>query len=115
MNRIAHHARTSADLFARVVRSISGGSEGEYDRTGFMSHAAETHAFGAGFGVGLSASVAGEYRFVGALLAIVFGTDSRPTSTTRIMKDVLTEPHYAIGGLAAGMLLGSRIGAGADN
>lgn len=86
--------------------------EKTHERDGAFSYHAETHAAGLGFGLGMAASsgvLGGEAKlYIGALLAAAFGLNRGPQlKSKKIVVDVEEEPHYFIGGLGLGLLLGA--------
>ncbi|WP_254766520.1 hypothetical protein [Salinilacihabitans rarus] len=101
---------TVLSRLVRLVREAGAPSEDTYDRDGFLSYHAESHAAGIGIGVGAAASATGDLRYVGAIVALAFGANRGPTlSSAKIAEDVRQEPHYALGGLALGFLLGAVV------
>jgi len=101
---------TVLSKLVRVIRQAGAPSEDSYERDGFLSHHAETHAAGLGIGVGMIAMTTDEWRYVSALLAIAFGANRELSpSSDRITGDLKAEPHYLVGGLAVGLLLGALI------
>ena len=101
---------TVLSKLVRLIRQAGAPSEDTYDRNGFLSHHAETHAAGFGIGVGMIAVTTGNYRYLSALLAIAFGANRELSpSSDRITGDLKAEPHYLVGGLAVGLLLGALI------
>ncbi|QLG47907.1 hypothetical protein [Natrinema halophilum] len=94
----------------RVFREAGAPSEESTDRNGAFSYHAETHAAGVGIGVGAAAGATGDYRIVGAIVALAFGLNRGPSlSSARIGEDIKQEPHYALGGLALGLLIGTFV------
>jgi len=102
--------QTVLGKLVRLFKQAGAPSEDTYDRDGAFSYHAESHAAGVGFGVGVAAMTIGELRYVSALLAIAFGANRGPQlSSAKIVEDIRQEPHYALGGLALGLLLGALI------
>ncbi|WP_254768220.1 hypothetical protein [Salinilacihabitans rarus] len=102
---------TILSRLVRFVREAGAPSEDDTDRDGFLSYHAESHAAGVGLGVGIAASATGDLQYAGAILAMAFGLNRGPTlSNAKITEDVRQEPHYALGGLGLGLLLGSVLG-----
>ncbi len=101
---------TVLEKLIRVIRDAGAPSEADSERDGFLSYHAESHAAGLGIGIGMVAMTTDEMRYVSALLALAFGANRGPKlSSPRIAEDVKAEPHYAVGGLALGLLLGALI------
>lgn len=101
---------TQLSRLLRLVRQAGAPSEDSTERNGAFSYHAETHAAGIGIGVGAAASATGNYRFVGALVAITFGLNRGPSlSSRKIATDCRQEPHYLLGGIGLGLLLGTVV------
>ena len=99
-------------LIRQRIAEAGAPSERTYKRDGAFSYHAETHSAGLGFGLGMAASsgVVGEdiQLYIGALLASAFGLNRGPQlKSKKIVVDVEEEPHYFIGGLGLGLLLGA--------
>lgn len=91
----------------RLFRQAGAKDESSYDRDGAFSYHAETHAAGVGLGVGAAAGATGDYSYVGTIVGIAFVANRGETlSDPKITEDVRQEPHYALGGLALGLLIG---------
>lgn len=91
----------------RVIRQAGAPSEGSTDRSGFLSYHAETHAVGVGLGIGWLAIVSGDLQLLGVVIpAITSGFRAKNRELGKILRDVYQEPHYALGALVAGALLG---------
>ena len=89
-------------------RYAGAASEGSYDFDGGFSYHAESHAFGVGFGVGVTAAATNEYKPAGIIVSIIFGLDrGSALSDGKIAQDIRQEPHYALFGLALGIMLGN--------
>jgi len=94
------------------VKSASSKTESGSDRDGFLSYHAESHAAGVGIGIGWIAVVTGDIQLLGLLLpAITSGLKAKDKEFGKILTDVKTEPHYALGGIVFGALLGLPFGA----
>ncbi|ELZ12487.1 hypothetical protein C478_10436 [Natrinema thermotolerans DSM 11552] len=101
---------TQLSRLLRLFRQAGAPSEDSTDRDGAFSYHAESHAAGLGIGLGAIATATGNYRYVGGLLAAAFGLNRGPTlSSSNITGDVRQEPHYFIGGLALGLVLGAVV------
>lgn len=102
---------TVLSRIVRFVRQAGAPSEDSYDRDGFLSWHAESHAAGVGIGIGIMAGATDDYRFAGAIVALLFGLDRGPRlRDPKVVEDLVQEPHYAIGGLALGLVVGVGIG-----
>ena len=88
-------------------RQAGAVSESDTERDGAFSYHAETHAAGIGAGVGVTAAATGEYRLAGVVVSMAFGTNRGETALDpKVIEDIRQEPHYALGGLVAGVTLG---------
>lgn len=95
------------------ARHAGAQSESDYDRNGAFSYHAETHAFAIGAGFGVAAPITGKVQLVGAVIALVTAANRGPKLTSpKIGDDVRQEPHYLLGGLVAGLLVGGLVGLG---
>lgn len=94
----------------RAVRQAGAPTEESTERNGAFSYHAESHAAGIGIGVGVAAMTTNEFRYMAVLLAIALGMNRGPTlPSTKITEDLRQEPHYLVGGLGLGLLLGALI------
>jgi len=90
-----------------LLEDAGAPSEQVTDRNGFLSFHAETHALGVGLGIAWVAIVTGRLQLLGLVLpAITAGLRAKDKAFGKILTDVRQEPHYALGGLAAGGFLG---------
>ena len=90
-----------------TLRDAGASSEGDSDRNGFLSYHAESHAAGLGIGLGWLAIVTGDLQLLGLVLpAITAGLRAKNREFGKILADVRQEPHYCLGGLPLGGLLG---------
>jgi len=95
---------TDADDF---IEDAGAASESDSDRNGFLSYHAEPHAVGVGAGLGFAAVATGRLQLLGLLVpAITAGLRAKDREFGKILTDVRQEPHYALGGLVVGALLG---------
>lgn len=91
----------------RFGKQAGAPSESETDRDGFLSHAAETHAAGAGLGAGFMIAASGDFRYFGLLYeTVVLGNRGEQVFEGRLLKDIQQEKHYFLGGLVLGAALG---------
>lgn len=98
---------TLIDQGVRLIKQAGAPSEGSYERDGFLSYHAETHAVGAGIGIGFALGASGELRLLGGFLTLVLaGNDGVTLTDKKLTKDIRQEPHYFLGGLVTGALLG---------
>lgn len=99
---------TLLDRGVRVIKQAGAKTEAAYERDGFLSYHAETHAAGAGLGLGFTIAASGEYRYLGVLLeAVIFGNRGERVFGPDLLEDVKTELHYFLGGLLAGAAFGA--------
>jgi hypothetical protein len=95
-----------------LIRQMGAPSEQATERDGAFSQHEETHAAGFMFGIGLLLPLAGMVPQLGAFISLVFGTSHGKTPIPihkDLMHDIQAERHYAIGGLATGIVLGLAI------
>jgi hypothetical protein len=104
------------DRLIRFLKGAGAAEEADTDRNGFLSYHAETHAVGMGIAAAFTAVAFNEASLLGIVYAAaVHGRVRQSTGKRRrIIADVKQEPHYALGGVVIGALLGVivRIGMG---
>lgn len=98
------------DRIIGFIKSAGAVEESDSERDGFLSYHAESHAAGMGIAAGYTAAAFSEM----SLLGLVYGaaTEGRIKQDTsgkrrRILADCKQEPHYCLGGLVVGGLLGT--------
>lgn len=90
-----------------LIEDAGAKSESDSERDGFLSYHAESHAAGVGLGLGFAAVATGNVQWLGLVLpAVTAGLRAKNREFGKILTDVRQEPHYALGGLVAGALLG---------
>ena len=98
------------DRLIHFVGTFGASKESATDRDGILSYAAESHAAGAGLGVGFLLAVSGYYRLFGA---VYFGLAHRNRKGSlfsgQLLEDIQKETQYFLGGLVAGAVLGRII------
>jgi hypothetical protein len=102
----------SPTILKRLIRfSKQAGAvdEESFDRNGFLSYHAETHAAGMGIAAGWWYGAEGETQLLSWVYgAAVYGrAHASNGKRRRILKDIAQEPHYALGGVVVGAVLGS--------
>lgn len=102
----------SVSLVERAVRffkSAGAVDEDDYDRDGFLSYHAESHAAGMGIAAGWFLGATGRTELLSTVYgAAVYGkAQARSSKRRRILKDIVDEPHYALGGVVVGGVLGA--------
>lgn len=98
---------TAIDRVVRFIEEAGAPSERRTDRDGFLSYAAETHAVGAGIGLGFMIASTGEWRYLGVLLELVlFGNRGETRLGATLLRDILKERHYFLSGLVIGAMVG---------
>lgn len=102
----------SPTLMKRLVRFIErAGAEGEddFEGNGFLSYHAETHAIGMGVAAGWWYGAEGTTELLGLVYAAAVNGEAhaRNGKRRRILRDIVQEPHYALGGVVLGAVLGS--------
>ena len=99
------------DRLLQRVTEAGAPRESSHKRNGFLSHHEESHALGACLGLGFAIGVAGDLSVVGVLLSLIlYGTRGDDLLEPRLVGDILAERHYAIAGLAVGILVGVGVG-----
>lgn len=89
------------------IKAAGQPKESDSDRNGFLSYSAEAHAAGVGIGIGWLALVTGNMQLLAVIIpAITGGLRAKNKDYSKILKDVATEPHYALGGVVVGGMLG---------
>jgi len=105
---------TLIDGVVRFIKQAGAAKESTYERDGFLSYHAESHAAGAGIGIGFALAASGNLRFLGGFLALVIaGNDGVTLTDKKLARDIRQEPQYFLGGLVTGAVLG--VGARAVN
>ena len=98
---------TSIDQAVRLIKQAGAPSESATERDGFLSYAAETHAAGAGLGVGFTIAASGELRWFGLVYqAVILGNRGDRLFEGRLLSDIQGEKYYFLGGLVAGAAFG---------
>lgn len=92
----------------KLIQEMGALEESDTDRDGFLSYSAETHAVAVGLGVGFLATASGQASLVGVIIPTISAglRGKSADGKSKILTDVKTEPHYALGGLAAGAAAG---------
>lgn len=95
------------DRIIRLIKQAGAPKESTYERDGFLSYHAESHAAGAGIGLGFAILASGELRYLGVLLQVVlFGNRGEKLLEPKLLGDVKQERHYFLGGLVTGAVFG---------
>jgi len=90
-----------------LLRQAGAYREDDTDRDGAFSYKSETHAAGVGAGLGFAATATGQTRLLGLVVSMaLYGRRGETTLDQTIVADVQAEPHYALGGLLLGALVG---------
>jgi hypothetical protein len=98
---------TGIDHAVRFIKQAGAQSEAATSRPGFLSHATETHAVGAGLGVGFTIAAAGNLRYFGLLYeSLLVGNRGDRVLQGQLLEDIKAETAYFLGGLIAGAALG---------
>lgn len=102
---------TDDDPIPGVIEDAGAATESDSDRNGFLSYHAESHAAGVGLGVGWLALVTGDLQYLGLIVpALTAGLRAKNKQFGKILTDVRQEPHYALGALVVGGVLGALMG-----
>lgn len=96
----------------QFVQAAGGKTEATTERDGAFSYHAESHAAGLGIAAGWFATATGETKLLGVVYAAaVYGRASGTNDKRRrIVRDVIQEPHYAVGGVVIGAVIGMLTG-----
>lgn len=99
------------DKAVRFVKSAGAKTEADSDRDGFLSYHAESHAAGLGLAAGFAFAAWSEMSLLGIVYgAAVHGRVAQSAGKRRrILRDVVQEPHYALGGIVLGAVLGAAV------
>lgn len=96
---------------ANALKTAGASSEDDTERDGAFSYHAETHAAGMGISVGFVATATGQMKLIGALAGLaLYGRRSGLQIGGKLVEDIRSEPHYALGGLVVGALVGLFVG-----
>lgn len=88
-------------------------TEADTTRDGAFSYKSETHAAGLGIAAGFASTAHGQQRLLSIVYAAaVYGKaqEANQGQRRRLWTDVRHEPHYALGGVVAGSMLGVLVG-----
>jgi len=87
-------------------------TEADTNRDGAFSYKSETHAAGLGIAAGFASTAHGDTRLLGVVYAAaVYGKSQEANGQRRrLWQDVRKEPHYAVGGVVTGSILGVLTG-----
>lgn len=87
-------------------------TEASTERDGAFSYKSETHAAGLGIAAGFASTAHGETKLLSLVYAAaVYGKAQEANGQRRrLWTDVKKEPHYAVGGVVTGSVLGVLVG-----
>lgn len=98
---------TILDRIIHFVKQAGAPSEEATERDGFLSYKSETHALGAGLGLGFMIGAAAELSVIGVILTFVlYGNRSDNFLSPVLIHDIRSELQYFIPGFAIGLTLG---------
>jgi len=98
---------TAVEYLIKWIKRAGAETEAQSKRNGFLSYHAETHAVGMGIAAGFIAVASGQSKLLGLVYgASVYGKASGTSKRRRILLDMKQEPHYALGGVVMGAMLG---------
>jgi len=103
---------TFLEALIAVLKAAGQPTEADTSRDGAFSYKSETHAAGLGIAAGFAATAHGETK----LLSLVYGAaiygkvQESSGQRKRLYKDIRREPHYALGGVVTGAVLGTLVG-----
>lgn len=96
-----------------VAKQAGQPTEADTKRDGAFSYKSETHAAGLGIAAGFASTAHGETK----LLSLVYGAavygksqEANDGQRRRLWTDIRREPHYALGGVVTGSILGVLTG-----
>lgn len=100
-------------MLDRLLRFLAGAdapTEGDSDRDGVFSYAAEYHAFLIGLATGAVASVGGQPMLALAVLGVAVGGSGAEWAIKQlkgrgVVTEISREPWYSIGGVVVGYAL----------
>jgi hypothetical protein len=100
-----------AELLA-WIQAAGAKTEADSERDGFLSYHAESHAVGLGISAGWFATATGQTQLLSVVYAAaVYGKASGVNEKrTRVVRDVVEEPHYGLGGVVVGAVFGTMVG-----
>jgi hypothetical protein len=93
----------------RFVKRAGSKSEEDFKGNGFLSYHAETHAAGLGIAAGWWYGAEGNTELLSLVYAAAVHGEAhaRNGKRRRILRDIVQEPHYALGGVPIGAALGA--------
>lgn len=105
------------EALIRYVKAAGAVEELDSERDGFLSYHAESHAAGLGIAAGWFATATGETRLLSVVYAAAVYGKAQGTNDKRrrIVRDVVEEPHYGLGGVVVGAVLGAVVGVAVPN
>lgn len=94
------------------IKTAGSPSEADTTRDGAFSYKSETHAAGLGIAAGWYYGATGQTQLLSLVYAAaVYGrVVGEEGQRRRLIKDVVREPHYALGAVVVGWLLGGFAG-----
>lgn len=101
-------SRSLVEWAISFVKQAGAPEESDTDRDGAFSHHAETHAAGMGIAAGWFATAQGQTELLSIVYAAAVYGRARATTgkRRRVLEDIVQEPHYALGGVVVGAVLG---------
>lgn len=79
-------------------------TESASERNGVFSYAGENHSFVLGAGVGFVSAATGTFSLATLLVGVALGETK---ANGKALREIQSEPWYAVGGLLAGVLAGT--------
>lgn len=104
----ASRQRSPLEYIIAIIKSAGQPTEADSERDGFLSYKSESHAAGMGIAAGFYYGAEGNTRLLSLVYTgAVYGTAKEKNGQRgRIWRDIVKEPHYALGGVIVGVLLG---------
>lgn len=98
---------TILDRVVHLIKQAGAPTEAQTERDGFLSYKSETHAAGAGIGIGFAIGASGELSFLGAILTfVIYGNRGEGFLSPVLVYDIRKEMQYFLGSLVIGLILG---------
>lgn len=103
---------TFLEFLIAFAKTAGQPTEADTERNGAFSYKSETHAAGLGIAAGFASTAHGETK----LLSLVYGAaiygkvQESSGQRRRLWQDIRKEPHYALGGVVTGAVLGTLVG-----
>lgn len=103
---------TFLETLITFAKTAGQPTEASTERDGAFSYKSETHAAGLGIAAGFAVTAHGDRKLLSAVYAAaIYGKAQEANGQRRrLWEDVKREPHYALGGVVTGSVLGALTG-----